>query len=667
MSSSSRVRTPQEIIDTLCKTLETAIASKNTILPSLEEYEALLTSEPYFYNVCDARRAIPLEIAKHAVQLLPPTGSFSVTSRNTAGLLRKAATNWGLSPKHILFAVAFDLTGQGETFFRLLRDFSAISPNWSSSITLLCRLANQRRSEARQSRRPGVHTSGSGPSCQDIKLAIASLRTQSLPAKGSRSREVSIPPSISLPDPAIPSDHLDVPEAVDAPDLNKSIGPASPPHKPASPFECGSTPAPNSPFGSSIPDTDSNSNRHLPLDNTILSEPEEPTRPNTPRKPSSPSASRSISPEAGRADASPSGPDLLAPLDPGNTSYYDNADTGSDISLDLEDHPPQDDDSVVLPLAPSPPPTSAGISQCNNQAQPASQRRLSQNVALYRPSKRPWYKIQAHISEKLTSAMAKRSRLGQEADILDEGRMIEGRWLNDTLGRVCTCTGAYLVDSLESVSMVSGDYVAKSAIRQAIGSKSPILLPIFARNHWALAVFERGRIAMQDPALSSVLLYDSLPSVGIRADASAQVAAFIRHYLPGTPDHLYSNPVPMFSPKQTNGIDCGVFVFAFGMHAVARWPLRAQLDPRLWRRIMAALAFVDVATWQAIVPALSKGPQPPPPLTLPTRSDEAGTEADSPLQILEAATRAVNDWHKALKVEVQDYYERESAKLQEVL
>ncbi|EFQ36761.1 hypothetical protein CGRA01v4_15095 [Colletotrichum graminicola] len=215
--------------------------------------------------------------------------------------------------------------------------------------------------------------------------------------------------------------------------------------------------------------------------------------------------------------------------------------------------------------------------------------------------------------------------------------------------------------------MVSSDYVAKSAIRQAIGSKTPILLPIFARNHWALAVLERGRIAMQDPTLSSVLLYDSLPSAGIRADASAQVAAFIRHYLPDTPDYLYSNPMPIFSPEQTNGIDCCVFVFAFGMHAVARWPLRAQLDPRLWRRIMAALVFVDVATWQTIVPALSKGPQPPPPLTLSTHGNEAGTEADNPLQILKAATQAVNDWHRALKIEVQDYYDRESAKLQEVL
>ncbi|EFQ36760.1 uncharacterized protein GLRG_11910 [Colletotrichum graminicola M1.001] len=341
---------------------------------------------------------------------------------------------------HILFAVAFDLTGQGEKFFRSLRDLSAISPNWSPSITFLCRLANQRRSDARQSRRPGVHTSGSGISCQDVKLAIASLRTQttpqSPPAKGSRSHEVSIPPSTRLPDPAIPSDPLGVPkavntpkpkksiepaspsdnveivESVDAPDLNESIGPASSPHKPASPFECGSTPAPNSPFGSSIPDTDSNLNRHLPLGNTILSEIEDPTQPNTPRKPSSPSASQSLSPEAGRADASPSDPDLLEPLNPGNTSHYDDADTGSDISMDLEDlYLPQDDDSAILPRAPSPPPTSAGTSQSSNQAQPASQRRLSQNVTLYRPSKRPLREIQAHTSEKLTSAMAKRSRL----------------------------------------------------------------------------------------------------------------------------------------------------------------------------------------------------------------------------------------------------------------
>ncbi|GKT67412.1 hypothetical protein ColTof4_14340 [Colletotrichum tofieldiae] len=80
---------------------------------------------------------------------------------------------------------------------------------------------------------------------------------------------------------------------------------------------------------------------------------------------------------------------------------------------------------------------------------------------------------------------------------------------------------------------------------------------------------------------------------------------------------------------------------------------------------MATLAFVDVTTWEDMVPTPSDTP-PPPPLTLP-RPGEADTGNNDPRWTLETAARTANEWHRAPKVQVQDYHGRESAKLQEAL
>ncbi|GJC89356.1 hypothetical protein ColLi_12194 [Colletotrichum liriopes] len=79
---------------------------------------------------------------------------------------------------------------------------------------------------------------------------------------------------------------------------------------------------------------------------------------------------------------------------------------------------------------------------------------------------------------------------------------------------------------------------------------------------------------------------------------------------------------------------------------------------------MATLAFVDVTTWEDMVPTPSDTPLPPP-LTLPRPGGEADTGNNDPRWILETATQTANEWHRAPKVQVQDYYGRESAKLQE--
>ncbi|KAK1965042.1 hypothetical protein LY78DRAFT_581247 [Colletotrichum sublineola] len=194
--------------------------------------------------------------------------------------------------------------------------------------------------------------------------------------------------------------------------------------------------------------------------------------------------------------------------------------------------------------------------------------------------------------------------------------------------------------------MASRKYVAKPAIRQAVSKKTPILLPIFARNHWALVIIEHARIALRDLTPSSVVLYDSLPSVGIRTDASAQVAGFFRNYLPSTPTHLH-NPMLVFNLQQTNGIDCGVFVFAFGIHAIAKRPFWVTLDARLWRHIMAALAFMDVITWDELLPKKS---QPPPlPSLTPPRPESPDSRTGTGASILEAATRMAIAWHREIK------------------
>ncbi|GJC89355.1 hypothetical protein ColLi_12193 [Colletotrichum liriopes] len=128
---------------------------------------------------------------EHILPLLPRDGSFSVTPRNTLGLLRKAARNWNLDPKDILFAVAFDHAAQSETFFRALRDLSAAGPDLPSSVALLCALANQQRSHAHISKRTGVHTARSGIARKDVELAVASSRKTDPP---DNPQEVKEPP-----------------------------------------------------------------------------------------------------------------------------------------------------------------------------------------------------------------------------------------------------------------------------------------------------------------------------------------------------------------------------------------------------------------------------------------------------------------------------------------
>ncbi|GKT67411.1 hypothetical protein ColTof4_14339 [Colletotrichum tofieldiae] len=118
---------------------------------------------------------------EHILPSSHETVRFPSHPRNTLDLLRKAARNWNLDPKNILFAVAF-------------------GPDWPSSIALLCALANPQRSQARQSKRTGVHISRSGITRQDVELAVASSRKTD---PSDNPQEVKEPPQPAVIKPAI--------------------------------------------------------------------------------------------------------------------------------------------------------------------------------------------------------------------------------------------------------------------------------------------------------------------------------------------------------------------------------------------------------------------------------------------------------------------------------
>ncbi|KAK1570091.1 BRO1-like domain-containing protein [Colletotrichum navitas] len=104
-------RSLEDLVNRLCMSLEKAIATKNGIIPPLSEYELHLAGE--FYTVCDAGRALSLDITLHLMPLLSQNGSSPHRSKTAAGALHKAARRWKLDdPRHILSAVAFDQATQ---------------------------------------------------------------------------------------------------------------------------------------------------------------------------------------------------------------------------------------------------------------------------------------------------------------------------------------------------------------------------------------------------------------------------------------------------------------------------------------------------------------------------------------------------------------------------
>ncbi|KZL86131.1 ulp1 protease family protein [Colletotrichum incanum] len=241
------------------------------------------------------------------------------------------------------------------------------------------------------------------------------------------------------------------------------------------------------------------------------------------------------------------------------------------------------------------------------------------------------------------------------ASILDSDVHIRDNWLYNALQGISMLTGNYTVDSCAVVRIADSNHKPQARLARAIDAGTMILLPLLVNQcHWCLAVLEKDPRNRHGAA--AVNIYDSWPDKSYEACATAQTKAFIQNYLPDTPKHNQMPDLSLAVPKQSNGIDCGVYVFAFGLHVVAKRPLRNQLHVGLWRRILAGLLGIGLAAsdWETVIPTRSRQPTLSPP----------DMQAGDFLQNLKTYTSALNDCHAKTRICAREYYQQEAKRTQ---
>lgn len=252
--------------------------------------------------------------------------------------------------------------------------------------------------------------------------------------------------------------------------------------------------------------------------------------------------------------------------------------------------------------------------------------------------------------------------LKDQEDLVKHDTLVQGDWLNAALGDVCNIKplGVALIDS--TVTKSPPKRRAAECVWGRGNSTTTLLLLSLSGNHWAIAVVKHGPVAA-----TAVYYYDSLPTETNAKEAQDHVDAFLQGYLPETPSSA-SVLVPCSSPSQTNGIDCGVFAFASGLHIVTGQPLPAKLHVGLWRRIMASLLGVAVDDWQSLIPDCQEIPVPTPPRQRPIDPPpEKPSDRAEQFRLFAESTKEIAEWHRKAEGMMLRHLERQTADARNIL
>ncbi|GKT67392.1 hypothetical protein ColTof4_14322 [Colletotrichum tofieldiae] len=517
-------------INSFSSSVLAAVSDNRLVYLRLLDLEKQLARRPFTADPCDVRRHLPLELVPNLIQALPEN-VFS-----------------GISGTHVLFSVGYDHSAQGQKFCHGLCDFAHLYTSYCDAISLLCDRASARRSKDNRRKQPGVNKTAQCPILNDVVSASAP------------------PPSVSN----TPALHLaKTPSAEHSPPLSPQASPSE--------FARGQRTSPFDPQEPSVVADDLLSPGRYPLTPV-----RDPTLSDFPAP-----ISGGFSPSYVGCHSSDHGDAFDDGEDDGNqpinqaSSLFDGdngdqlSDQGSVPHEDDSDQPSYQD--VILD-------TRNQHSSFVGEESPTSQ-----------PSGSPVSHRGHHESLAMESSNSKKRPLeepdGAIADLVQKDTWVKGQWLNDVLEALCDAKSlkVSLVDSAQLSRMAQDKCKPSERLIQHVLSTNVVLLPLHLNSsHWALAV-----VRHDVGAATAIHYYDSLPcSKGIM-EAQRLVDSFITGFLPNT-IRSRRRIEKSSCPAQDDHDDCGVFTFAFAMHAITAQPLRSSLHTGLWRRLMASLLGVEV-------------------------------------------------------------------------
>ncbi|KAI8259025.1 hypothetical protein K4K56_006842 [Colletotrichum sp. SAR 10_98] len=150
--------------------------SKRRVYPALLRLEAALTKDATRWDVIGIRRDLPERISAWLVDHFP-FDLESVQSRRARPKIKKLATEWHISARHILFHFAYDYSFQGEPFFAGLVRMAHLIPNFPTALSNLWEQATNRR--ALVTNRPGMQRNAVGLILSDVENATQAIRSTS--------------------------------------------------------------------------------------------------------------------------------------------------------------------------------------------------------------------------------------------------------------------------------------------------------------------------------------------------------------------------------------------------------------------------------------------------------------------------------------------------------
>ncbi|KAI8209519.1 hypothetical protein K4K52_000324 [Colletotrichum sp. SAR 10_76] len=150
--------------------------SKSRVYPALLRLEAALTKDATRWDVVGIRRDLPERISTWLVDHFP-FDLESVQSRRARPKIKKLATEWHISTRHILFHFAYDYSFQGEPFFAALVRMAHLIPNFPTALSNLWEQATNRR--ALVANRPGMQRNAVGLILADVENATQAIRNTS--------------------------------------------------------------------------------------------------------------------------------------------------------------------------------------------------------------------------------------------------------------------------------------------------------------------------------------------------------------------------------------------------------------------------------------------------------------------------------------------------------
>lgn len=170
------------------------------------------------------------------------------------------------------------------------------------------------------------------------------------------------------------------------------------------------------------------------------------------------------------------------------------------------------------------------------------------------------------------------------ADLLTQDKWINDDCINKVLEVFNPDPVAWYVASTHLV--VRGEHPETVSPKQRelfIDPPRKLLIPLHLSNmsHWALAVFDRKR--------NRCLVFDPMGSNNCNELASKIVQGFLkRHGLWEGEVVMDCDPFP--SVRQTDSINCGIFVLAVALHLLHGRKVET-VNPKLWRELLAAYFF----------------------------------------------------------------------------